>query len=76
MTSETVNNISNFNHKVNKLQQSSLYKRLMQYPTCWFETTDKEEIDLAYELETYGLVNVNPNTHNNDVSVKVKITHS
>lgn len=74
---KTGDSISSFYKKINKLQQSSLYKKLLQYPTCWVETTDKEEINLAYELETYGLVNIDTaTTTNNKNSIRIKITHT
>lgn len=78
MTSETVKimSTSSFNHKINKLQQSTLYKRLMQNPSRWIEIDNEKDINLAYELETYGLANVNSTAHKKEDSVKVKITHS
>lgn len=76
--SEAENSISSFYYKIDRLQQSNLYKRLLQSPSSWVEMSNREEINLAYELETYGLVNINPTSEKDteNGSVRVKIVHS
>lgn len=74
--SEAGNSISSFYHKINTLQQSNLFRRLLQSPSSWIETRDDEEINLAYELETYGLVNINSQDVSNKDSIRVRITHN
>lgn len=69
----TANNIENYKNITNKLQQSSLYIKLLRKPDSWIEVKDYDDVNMAYILETYGLINVLENE--NPQTIKAKISH-